>query len=127
MYRTANGNPCDAEPGSPVRLGHVPSWTRNQLLHTYGPTRQGYRDGRALFEEWGGRHGGKLPWIDHWGSTVIDVQPVVVSEPYLQATLDFSDLHRFAASIGCRLVVDEKSYWYPGKTLRLAFVPAELN
>jgi hypothetical protein len=53
----------------------------------------------------------------------MDGVPVVVSEPYCQVTTEFPELHRFAESLGCKLVVDEKSHWYPGKTVRLAFVP----
>jgi hypothetical protein len=123
MFVTALGKPCDAESGSPVRRCHVPNWFRQRLLNKYGPTRQGYRDGWSLLCDHGREHGGWLPWIDHWGSTVIDDVPVVVSEPYYQPTTDFAELHRFAESLGCKLVVDEKSYWYPGKTVRLAFIP----
>jgi hypothetical protein len=122
MFTTANGNPCDVEPGSVVRHGHVPNWFRLRMLTRFGPTEHRYTDGRALFEYWARLHTGRLPWIDHIGSALVGDQRVVVSEPYLRATDDFTEVRGFAAMLNCELVVSEQSYWFPGKTLRLAFV-----
>jgi len=122
VYKTATGEPCQAKPGSPVELGRVPDWLRRRMLKVFGPTDCGYTDGHSLFAYWA-RKCKSLPWIDHWGTTVIDGQKILVSEPYLRRSCDFSDVAEFAESLGCELVIDETSYWYPGKTLRLAFMP----
>jgi hypothetical protein len=123
MFTTATGCPCDVEPASPVISRRIPEWLRLRLLDAFGPTDLGYTDGDDLFEYWSRVYRHRLPWLDHWGSTFVGDQEVAVSEPYLRITCDFSEPKRFAELAGCDLVVDERSYWYPGKTIRLQFQP----
>jgi hypothetical protein len=118
MFKTATGCPCDVEPASPVIAKRIPDWMRQRLLKVFGPTNLGYTDGDYLFEYWSRKYR-ELPWLDHWGSTVVGDQEIVVSEPYLSMTCDFSEPRRFAELLGCDLTVDAQSYWYPGKTIRL--------
>lgn len=127
MYKTANGNPCEFEPASPVVRRNIPDWLRRQLLVAFGPTDLGYTDGDDLFEFWSRVHRQRLPWLDHWGSTFVGDQEVAVSEPYLSMSCDFSEPRRFAELAGCDLLVDQRSYWYPGKTIRLQFQPLGLK
>lgn len=123
MFTTATGCPCDVEPASPVISRRIPEWLRLRLLDAFGPAYHGYTDGNDLFEYWSRAYRQRLPWLDHWGSTLVGDQEVAVSEPYLRMTCDFSEPYRFAELAGCDLVVDERSYWYPGKTIRLQFQP----
>lgn len=48
---------------------------------------------------------------------------LVTCESYLRPTDGFAFDHQFAESLDCEMVVSESSFWYPGKTLRLAFMP----
>jgi hypothetical protein len=122
MYKSATGEPCQAKPGSPVKLGKVPTWLGKRLLRVFGPTDCGYRDSRALFEYWA-RKRCKRDWLDHWGTTRIGDWEILVSEPYLRPTDDLSEVAAFAEALGCDLVVGGASHWNPGKTLRLALMP----
>jgi hypothetical protein len=124
MYTTANGNPCEAEPNTPVDHSKLPSWLRQRLLKTFGPTPyQAYINGPALLWYWLKQHCPSHSWLDHWGTAFVNGEEALVSEPYYTMDCDFSELERFAEMLDCDFIADEKSYWFPGKTIRLALVP----
>lgn len=123
MYTTALGNPCEAEPGSPVERQKIPKWLGKRLLDVFGPTPTGSKDPYWLLTYWFQDHCGSEFWMDHYGTTLIDGQEVLVGEPYGSVDDDHSCLTSFAELLDCDLVVSATSYWYPGKTIRLALVP----
>ena len=127
MYTTANGNPCEAEPGSKVYRDYVPDWFTERILDIFGSTEQGYRDGYLLIAEHGLKDWEGVSWFDHVGSTLVDGVPVFVSESYLQLDHDFSSLSQFAQELDCYLEVSDVSYHFPGKTIRLAFLPNDME
>jgi len=120
QFTTANGNPCDVEPASKVVSG-VPTKYRPRLLGAFGPSPWGSTDTQSLMYGHIARQCPSHRWLDHDGTTVIDGEEVFVSEPYFRVEDDFSELECFLDKIDCELVVDPKSYWYPGHTIRLIF------
>ena len=126
MYTTANGSPCVAEPASKVHRDYVPDWFASRIVREYGPGVNGEKLGWAIIVF----HADSLldfRWTDHGGSTIIEDTLVFVGEPYWDVDDDFSPLEKFARSINCRLMVSDKSYHNPGKTIRLAFLPIDLD
>lgn len=127
MYSTANGNPCDVAPGSEVERHHLPVWFLDRLTETFGESDLDgcgvnllhYHAYRECKMDWS--------WIDHYGSTLVDGVAVFVCEPYYRLTTDFSAFEQFARRLRCTLVVSDESHWYPGKTIRLSFVPDDAD
>jgi hypothetical protein len=122
MYRTALGAPCKAKPGSPVERHVVPHWFQVRLAKDLGDDDHS-GDGYSLFSAWARRRCDSTIWFDHWGTTFLNGQFVPVSEPYLRLEDDFTEVRAAAEMLDCNLVIGEKSHWYPGKTIRLAFLP----
>jgi hypothetical protein len=110
---------------SVVTEHEVPEWLRLRLLHRFGPTPAGSKDGYHLLTRWSDRHCSFRYWLDHWGSAEVDGLSVLVSEPHYLITNDFSGVSDFAAMLRCQLVVKEESYHCPGHTIRLALCPEE--
>jgi hypothetical protein len=107
---------------TPVRQDKFPSWFRKRLLRLYGHDKSTIQD-YVLFKTMARKHCASPIWCDHTGVTTINGQTIPVSEPYLRVDDDLTDAHQFAELVGCNLVISENSHWYPGKTIRLAFVP----
>jgi hypothetical protein len=81
------------------------------------------QSGPLLFEDWVRNFCESSIWIDHEGAAVVNGQEAFVSEPYLSLSYDFSCAKRLAKKLGCKLIISAKSHHYPGKTIRLAFLP----
>jgi len=123
QFTTANGNPCDKEPASKVIWG-IPTKYRTRLLRAFGSSHWGSgSDTQSLMYGHISRHCPSRRWLDHEGTTLIDGEEIFVSEPYFQVDEDFSELENFLDMMDCELVIDPKSYWYPGHTVRLIFKP----
>jgi hypothetical protein len=121
MFYTANGNPCDVPPASPVKLNRLPAWFIQQM-HTITDESERVEEVCLLFRI-ARSTCGSTTWLDHIGSTILDGSEVFVSEPYLRPFDDLSCARHIANSLGCELVVSEQSYWFPGKTIRLVLRP----
>jgi hypothetical protein len=124
MFVTANGNPCDASPASPVIQNRIPSWFIKRMRRIAGPRGQSV-DELNLIRILAIDICGSTTWIDHIGKTRIDNREMFVSEPYLRTSDDFSCVEEIAELLECELVVDDQSFWYPGKTIRLLFRPKQ--
>lgn len=127
MFTTACGNPCVAASGSKVLKDFVPDWFTQRMLENIGPTLHGCKDGYRLISYHGRRLERLSGWLDHQGSTLMDGVAFFVSEPYYRIYDDFSEVEQFAKDLDCRLVVSEDSCHYPGHTIRLAFMPTEID
>jgi len=108
----------------PVRLNRIPTWARQAIRGAYRA--EGQRPGRDLVMavvndgRWNGL-------FDHWGTSQIarrekpDV-PTLCTEPYagrphIEMALKFADW------LGCEVWIGGASWWYPGSTVRIEFVP----
>ena len=114
--------------GSPVLQSHLPDWLRRRLLSVLKPNPYGTASWAVLMlakERFNAR------WLDHVGSIKIHdhesgVDVVAfVAEPYGLSGDDLQSALRFAEATGCRLFVDACSEWFPTRTLRLTFLPAD--
>lgn len=115
---------------SRVRLHHVPDWFRRRLLKAFeGRQRWGHRatDGWSVLQN----AINQLPsdrWADHCGSTTIHKRPAFVAEPYGVSESDLASIAELARRSGCEWFISSNSWWYPGATIRIAFVePEQVN
>ena len=103
----------------PVGLPSVPNWLRLKMLKAFGcPDRA--TDGHSVL--WHAisktaRHG---RWVDHFGSSELYGRPAFVSEPYDFSAGTAQDVSAFCDPMGLRWVVCSNSYWFPGRTIRIA-------
>ena len=110
---------------SPVEPDKVPAWLRRLLLAAKrdGKFRDGRysTDGRSLLHDAAGDCG--FGWnLDHWGTTKKDGNTYFVSEPY---SYQREAVEAFAAMLGLKWWEDSNSWWFPGRTVRLWFAPAD--
>lgn len=103
---------------SPVDLHHVPNWFRLALLKAYG-CRDGWTNGQHVLQHAIGR----AEWLDHWGSTKDGEQLCFVSEPYHVDATALAHVEDVARRAGCECWLHPNSWWYPGRTIRIAFAP----
>jgi hypothetical protein len=99
---------------TPVTTGSVPRWLTHRLVEHFRTD-----DLRTAL----GQLGGSSLICDHAGTTD-DGQYVL--EPYCAGPSDLAALILLVDYIGCRMYVSGKSWWFPGRTLRIVIEP-EVN
>lgn len=108
----------------PVRLNKIPRWARQAIQRAY--RQEGERAGRFLDmtlvsdDRWRGL-------FDHWGTSHIAYRdrpdvPTFCTEPYAGRPHIEMAL-RFADWLGCDVEIGLASWWFPGSTVRIEFVP----
>jgi hypothetical protein len=107
-----------------VRLNKIPPWARQAIRRAYraeGERPRGFLDMTVVNDNrWRGL-------FDHWGTSRIayrdkpDVQ-TLCTEPY--AGREHIEMAlRFADWLGCEVEIGLASWWFPGSTVRIEFVP----
>lgn len=107
-----------------VRLNKIPLWARRSIQRAYRAegTRAGHLLDVALLGDDRWRH-----LFDHWGtshipsSNGVDTQ-TFCTEPYA-GRWHIETALRFADWIGCDVRIGGASWWYPGSTVRIEFLP----
>jgi len=64
--------------------------------------------------------GGSGLWFDHYGTTYEDGFELFVCEPY---EIDVEGAKRFADLLGLKFAWFANSWWFPGETFRVLFIP----
>lgn len=117
-------NARQATAARPVRLNKIPRWARQAIRHAY--RKECVRPVRHLDmdvindDRWQGL-------FDHWGTSRIERTDglhidTFCTEPYAgRAHIEMA--LRFADWIGCEVRIGGASWWYPGSTVRIEFVP----
>lgn len=112
---------------SPVTLGQVPARFTNALRKARREA--GYRgsiDAQSLLCSY---ESADVSWLDHWGSTEFRrgdrSLSVFVTEPYSLTPDSLQLMERIAEDADCRLDLNPNSWWNPGATFRVCFVPKE--
>ncbi len=111
-----------------VKIGRIPVWAKRDIRRA--AIRMGLRDRDPASillndktREFDVPHN-RL--FDHFGSSFIvrdgEKTPTLVAEPYPYEGLTGAAL-RFAAWIGCNVIFGEPTWWFPGRTKRVEFVP----
>lgn len=108
------------KPGE-VRLHHLPSWVGNALRKAFKQRK--YDDPvSCLFNAFRGMES----IVDHWGSIdpasdlAFRLRPFVL-EPYSISAERLARCEEVARVCGANVVVEANSWWYPGRTIRIAF------
>jgi hypothetical protein len=110
----------------PVRLNRIPPWARQAIRRAYRA--EGDRSGRDLVmavvndDRWNGL-------FDHWGTSRMPLRgipdvPTLCTEPYA-GRRHIEMALRFADWLRCDVRIGEASWWYPGSTVRIEFVPRD--
>jgi hypothetical protein len=109
----------DEHDPSEVRHGHVPVEYRRHLRRRGIVARDGFTS--ICVAATGCSH--QLPhWWDHAGSiTTADGERLLVIEPYDPSAATMAEIRSFAERAGLRVAVDDNSWWFPGRTVRITF------
>lgn len=109
---------------TPVKLHDTPAWFRRKVLELFG-CEDGMTDDYSVVR-YGiiQKFGGKC-WFDHWGSMKVDGGKAFVSEPYMVDSEILQSAEEFAKLIGVRHYVSANSWWYPGETFQIVFMPPD--
>lgn len=106
-----------------VKLHFTPDWFRRKLLELVGKDDQMYDDYTVVV--YGMRKAGCSCWLDHFGSMKVDGGTAFVSEPYTVDSEILQSAEEFAKLLGVRHYVSANSWWNPGETFRIVFLPPD--
>ena len=103
----------------PVELGVIPVWFERLLIARYGPAPAGssMSESLRLFT---------LPWMANWGTSMVGAYSralVLVAEPYSFAPDEQAIASALASRLGCRWTWTPSAWHYPGRSIRIAFLP----